>query len=282
MSLENNEAPAVVKHCQPVVNIIRGELVAVQDKYKLEDTEKYQFGRSRIRGTFSTPIFADFADYIKSSATPVDAKPSDTETEVVDSVPVFVSRDNVKAVAVLNYNQAGFDQGHCDHIATLQLDPTVAWKKINELKGQKLNQKAFATTLEDWASVFRATTETGVLIPINEAIHAVRNMKIDSTAKSESSVSNVSESRSTLERIEAETTAGKLPAYFEIDDTAYIGLDVKFIKLRLIVNANDGNPVFQLQIVKEELLTNEIIQEFKEKVAELLPDQQVLIGTFQA
>ena len=269
MSLENNEVSAVVEHCCPVNDVAPGDLVAVHQNFKIIDTEQYQVGRNRIRGTFKTPIFADFAQYIGEAPT-------------TGTVPVFVSRDDVKAVAVLNYVEKGFNQGHCDHIATLQLDPTVAWKKINELKGQKLNQKAFATTLEDWASVFRATSETGELININEAIHAVRNMKVDASVKSETSVSNLNESRSTLERVEAETTAGKLPAYFEIDDTAYIGLDVKFIKLRLIVNAGEGNPIFQLQIVKEEILLNEIIQEFKAKVKDLLPEHQVLIGTFQA
>jgi hypothetical protein len=37
-----------------------------------------------------------------------------------------------------------------------------------------------------------------------------------------------------------------------------------------------------LQIVREELLKNDIIQEFKEKVIELLPDNPVRIGTFKA
>jgi uncharacterized protein YfdQ (DUF2303 family) len=48
------------------------------------------------------------------------------------------------------------------------------------------------------------------------------------------------------------------------------------------VNAGDSDPVFALQIVREELLKNDIIQEFKEKVIELLPDNPVRIGTFKA
>lgn len=270
MSLAETEVSAVVEYSCPVNDVERGGLVAIHNNFKIHDTEKYQDGRNRLRGAFTTPIFADFKSYIAN--TPI------TGT----SVPVFVSRDGVKAVAVLNYAESGHAQGHCDHTATLQLDPTVAWKKINELKGQKLNQKAFATLLEDWATVFRATTETGELIAINEAINSVRNMKIDANVKAEVAVNNMSESRSLLERTEAQSSIGKLPSYFEIDDPAYIGLDEKFIKLRLIVNAGDSAPIFTLQIVEEELLVNEIIQEFKDKVVELLPDQQVLIGTFQA
>ena len=47
-------------------------------------------------------------------------------------------------------------------------------------------------------------------------------------------------------------------------------------------NAGDQDPVFAIQIVREELLKNDIIQEFKEKVIELLPANPVRIGTFKA
>ena len=270
MSLTNNEVSAVVEHCTPVLDLKRGELVAVHSNFNIEDTEKYQAGRNRVRGAFVTPIFGDFVQYIAVNASSA------------GEVPVFVSRDDVKAVAVLNFKQDGHAQGHCDHTATLKLEPTVTWKKINELKGQKLNQKAFATLLEDWATVFKATTESGERIDINEAISSVRNMKIDANVKSEVAVNNMSESRSMLERVEAQSTIGKLPSYFDIDDTAYVGLSEKYIKLRLVVNAGDSAPIFTLQIVQEELLKNEIIQEFIEKVIELLPDQNVMIGTFHA
>ena len=50
----------------------------------------------------------------------------------------------------------------------------------------------------------------------------------------------------------------------------------------LVVNGGSGEPMFAVQVVKEELLVNEIIQEFKAKVKDLLPEHQVLIGTFKA
>lgn len=48
------------------------------------------------------------------------------------------------------------------------------------------------------------------------------------------------------------------------------------------MNIADGEASFALQIVKEELLRNEIIQEFKDKVIALLPSNPVRIGTFAA
>lgn len=269
MSLENSEVAAVVEHCAPTRDLVRGELIAVHGNYKIVDTEQYQLGRNRVRGAFVTPMFADFKTYIAAAIT-------------TGKVPVYVSRDDVKAVAVLNDSEVGYDQGHCDHTATLQLEKTVVWKKLNDLNGQRLNQRAFATLLDDWASVFKATGEDGEVIDIKDALLAVRNMKVDSNNQVETQISNTRETRGTLAAVEAKAVEGKLPTYFEVQDTAYIGLDVKKIKLRLLVNTQDQSPALTLHIVKQELLIDEIAQEFKTKVAELLPDQQVLIGTFKA
>lgn len=270
MSLEeNNTVASVVEHCRPVFEVERGNLIAVHENFNLHDTEDYQDGRNRIRGTFDTPIFKDFVGYI-------------ADTKTVGTVPIFVSRDDVKAVAVLNYSEVGFDQGHCDHTATLHLDPTVAWKKLITLKDVKLDQKRFATFLEDWASILSAVDSEGKDISIKDAIIAVRNMKVDINTSSEAEVENTREVRTAYADIAAKTKKGQLPAKFKIKDTAYIGLEEKEIELRLIVNGGSGEPVFAMQIIKEELLFNEIIQEFKDKVIELLPDHQVMIGTFRA
>ena len=48
------------------------------------------------------------------------------------------------------------------------------------------------------------------------------------------------------------------------------------------VFSKQDKPVFSIKIVKEELLLDEIIQDFKAKVIELLPDNPVRIGTFTA
>lgn len=269
MSLENSEVAAVVEHCSPVLGLERGGLQAVHQNYKVLDSEIYQAGRNRIRGRFATPIFADFAAYIADAPT-------------TGPVPVFVSRDEVKAIAVLNYSEKGFDQGHCDHTATLQLDPTVVWKKLNSLKDTKLDQKRFATFLEDWATVLVALDADDNEISIKEAIVAVRNMKVDINTSNDAEIENTREVRTAFADIAAKAKKGQLPAKFKILDTAYVGLDEKKIELRLIVNGGSGEPVFAVQIVKEEILVNEIIQEFKEKVIDLLPEQQVLIGTFSA
>lgn len=267
--MENTEAKAIVELANPVMDLERGGLVAVHQDYEIKDLEIFQAYRNRPRGTLTTPAFEDFKTFVL-------AGPNSNIS------PVFVDHKNVTATAVLNFTETDDDQGHCDYKAVLKLEPTVAWGKLNQLKDTKLNQKRFANLLEDWASVFVATDEAGEVISTGEALFAVRNMKIGINTTKDSQVGNMSESSSTLERVEASATIGKLPSYFEVTDTAYVGLDEKIIRLRLVVNSTDGEPTFALQIVKEELLCNEIIQEFKEKVIELLPENPVRIGTFAA
>lgn len=272
-----NSAKEIVELALPVNDLSRGQLVAIHENFKVHDLEQFQAGRNRARGVLKTPSFEDFKSYVLGNTQSENSVP-----EVKVYAPVFVDHKNVSATAILNFKVVGLAQGHCDHKAVLQLEPTVVWENLNQLKDNKLNQKCFATLLEDWASVFAATSETGETIHIAEAINAVRNMKVGASSTTDSSVSNMQETRSVFDKVEASSTAGKLPSYFEIIDPAYVGLDDKTIRLRLVVNSSDGEPSFALQIVKEELLRNEIIQEFKEKVIALLPENPVRIGTFSA
>lgn len=272
-----NSAKEIVELALPVNDLSRGELVAIHENFNVHDLEQFQAGRNRARGVLKTPSFDDFKSYVLGNTQSENSVP-----EVKVYAPVFVDHKNVSATAILNFKVVGLAQGHCDHKAVLQLEPTVVWEKLNQLKDNKLNQKRFATLLEDWASVFAATSETGETIHIAEAINAVRNMKVGASSTTDSSVSNMQETRSVFDKVEASSTAGKLPSYFEIIDPAYVGLDDKTIRLRLVVNSSDGEPSFALQIVKEELLRNEIIQEFKGKVIVLFPDNPVRIGTFSA
>ncbi len=271
MSLEKTEVSSVVELCSPFKQFERGSLIALHQNFNIHDTEEYQAGRNRARGSFKTPSFVDFKSFV------LDNTPNNH-----DAAPIFVDHKNITAVSVLNFDEDNLPQGHCDYTATLELEPTVLWKKLNELKDKKLNQKSFAVLLEDWADVIIAYSANDEQIPSSTAIHAVRNMTIGSNVKSESVVNNTSESRSKLEQVAINATENSLPAYFKVTDPAYIGLNQKVIRLRLIVNAGDQDPVFAIQIVREELLKNEIIQDFKDKVIELLPDNPVRIGTFKA
>ena len=252
----------------PVKELTRGDLVAVNEDYNVLDLEKYQIGRNRARGVLNTPSLEDFKSFVLNNQSKI--------------APVFVDHKNVSATAVLNYLEDGYSQGHCDHLASLKLEPTVIWSKLQNLKDRKLSQRDFAVFIEDWVSVLEITDADGNVIGGAQALAAIRNMKINASVSTESNVGNLSESRSRFDQVEARSKEEFTPAYFKIHDSAYFGLDERLIVLRLIINTNDEKPVFSIQIVKEELLLDEIIQDFKAKVIELLPENPVRIGTFTA
>lgn len=282
MSELNNLAQAI-ELTKPVFPLTRGELIAVHKNYAVIDAEIYSEVRLRPRGALTTPSFEDFKTFV--------------EEEQKEKALVFVNHKVMSATAVLNYSATDAEQGHCDYTSTLNLEPTVVWTKLIGLKDKKLSQKSFAIFLEDWASVLSVTGEAkkdefGNLvldengeeicekITIKEAIQAVRNMQVDATTNSSAEVENTRQVHSAMATIAASTKKGKLPAYFAIKDSAYVGLDEREIKLRLVVNGQDGEASFALQIVKEELLLNQLVEDFKAKVIDLLPENPVRIGVF--
>lgn len=277
--MENTEANAIVELAKPGIELVRGDLAAIHEKYNVMDLEEFQVGRNRARGILSTPSFEDFKSYVLNLTSTL----AEDENVIVKALaPVFVDHKNMCAIALLNFHQSGYAQGHCDHKANLKLEPTVVWTKLQNLKDRKLSQRDFAVFLEDWVSVLEITDAEGTLIGGKEALSAVRNMQVGASVKVEANVGNLSESRSRFEQVEARSNEAATPAYFKIMDSAYNGLDERLIVLRIIVNTNDEKPVFALQIVKEELILDEIVQDFKSKVIDLLPDNPVHIGTFTA
>ncbi|MCA4339177.1 YfdQ family protein, partial [Acinetobacter baumannii] len=145
-----------------------------------------------------------------------------------------------------------------------------------------LDQRNFAVFIEDWAQVLNAFDENNNVIDIKDALVAVRNMQIEASTTSNAEVENTRQVQSEMAQIAASAKKGVLPAYFTIQDSAYLGLAEREIKLRLIVNSTGSTPQFAIQIVKEELLRNEIIEDFKEEVIALLPENPVRIGSFKS
>jgi len=268
---ERTEAESVAslaREVNPSINLLP-HLLLTHENFNLKDIENQMPARHRPRGVFKTPTIADFVDFIESNG---------------KDAPVFMDHERMSAIAVLNMGTATpGEQGHCDYRAALTLESTVAWRKLNEIaENKKFDQRGFATFLEDWSDLLIAMSPTQEPIDPRDAIHAVRNMVVDASASSSSTVANTSESRSILEKVEAKSKEGKLPAYFALKDSCYVGLTERQVLVRLVVNTNDGKPVFHIQIVKLELIQDALTNEFKQIIKDKLPENPVRIGTFTA
>lgn len=250
--------------------VLCGHNVAlVNPSAKILDLEKYDGGRSRKRGTFTTTDFGSFGDYIEHNAS-------------LEHTSIFINKDQMQAVAILNFNEDGFKQGHLDHNAQLNAERTVMFKKLVSMHDMgRCKQKVFAEFLEDWGHKVIARDADGNEIENAKAINAVRNMRIDESAQTDSHAGNYRETRSRLESVEAKSIDGALPAYFTVNDECYQGIPARNIKLRLGISNDDGQPVFKLEIIGLQILRDDLAKDFAEIIEHGLEENvAVVIGQF--
>lgn len=244
--------------------------VALVDRNaRVIDLEQYQLGRSRVRGQFQTSDVDSFIVYVSYNTEP-------------EQVRIFIDDAAMTAVAILNFVVDGHEQGHLDHRAVLAAKKTVAFETLHRMHMYgRVTQKEFASFLEDWGHIVVARDSEGTVIANSRAVNAIRNMRIDESAQTDSNIGNYRESRSRLESVEAKSIDGALPAYFTVSDECYQGLTERNLKLRLGISQDDGKPEFKLEIVGMQILKDELTKEFATIVeAGFAGACDVLIGSF--
>ena len=133
-----------------------------------------------------------------------------------------------------------------------------------------------------WKTGVIARDADGNEIENAKAINAVRNMRIDESAQTDSHAGNYRETRSRLESVEAKSIDGALPAYFTVNDECYQGIPARNLALRLGISNDDGQPVFKLEIKALQSVRDELAKEFADIVATRVFDGvSVCIGQFQ-
>ncbi len=250
--------------------LINGQTVLVNPNAKILSLEQFEQGRHRKRGTFITQDFDSFGDYIEGNT-------------AYEDVRVFINKDQMQAVAVLNFYEDGFEQGHLDHKALLDAAPTVMFKKLLWMHEMgRCKQKVFAEFLEDWGHKVVARDADGNEIENAKAINAVRSMRIDESAQTESHAGNYRETRSRLESVEAKSMDGALPTYFTVDDECYHGIPPRNLKLRFSINNDDGQPVFKLEVIGLQVVQDDLAKQFSEIIkAGFEGEVAVVIGQFK-
>lgn len=117
---------------------INGQTALINPNAKVLNLEQFEAGRHRKRGTFATTDIDSFADYIEINAQP-------------EHISVFIDKNQMQAVAILNFDADDFEQGHLDHRAVLNAERTVMFKNLVSMHDMgRCKQKVFAEFLEDW------------------------------------------------------------------------------------------------------------------------------------
>lgn len=232
--------------------------------------EQYQKNRSRFRGTLKTSSLKDFVTQA------VDRKD--------DSGKGFIDAKSATELACTIIHNLGNvkNPGHADDKTVLQLEPTVGFKALVKVDGEKHEQKGFAEWLEDWSSYLTAHDENGADIPLARAVAAIRKITVEAMAKAEHQVGDMAATRTAMDSIAA-TSTEKLPTGFRFNCVPFDGLTFRVFELRLGVLTGSGKPVPVVRWVQREAQIEEIKQEFKERLnSEIGGFFPLVLGSFTA
>lgn len=241
-------------------------VVALPEKFKTHDLEQYLPKRRRARGTMTTESVPDFATYFQNH---------------VDQGAVFVDKDAMKAVGILNLGNPEHGPGHADDKAVLSLKSLAAYDALRKVaNGQAQTQAAIAEWMEDWQDLIQCFHE-GEKITTAKGIAAIRNITIDAARKVESEEGQLSASRSAFESVKA-SSKHTLPTHVYFETEPYVGLQARTFVLRLGILTGGDKTSIVLRPVKMEVHQQEMAEEFAGIVAKSLEmtGYPVLIGSY--
>ncbi|WP_030132131.1 DUF2303 family protein [Pseudomonas sp. QTF5] len=227
--------------------------------------EKWNAGRSRFRGIYSTHSLADFSTYVAERA--------------ISTAKGFIDQDEMTCTLLFNLGTDA-EPGHADDRAVLKLKASAGYKAAQAIGGRAMSQKDLSDWIEDWHQYLTPVDDEGKAIPVARAIAAVRTITVKATSESETTVGDTSASRSAMDQIEARSKE-TLPAALLFNTIPYEGLTEQQINLRISVITSSAQPALKLRWVGEEVQREDIAQEFKTVLQEKIGDAAGLsLGSF--
>lgn len=261
------DAAAAVALSQGVLANINHDhpVAALPDNFKVHDLEKFLPNRTRYRASLATESLATFTAYHDSQ----------------DPAPVFINPDNMAATAIYNLGDV-VDPGHGDHTSTLTLEKTAPYRAYLFLaKSSPHTQKAVAEWVEDWRDHVTAYDSDGNPIHALQLAATLRNIDIEAARKINSTDSDFSATRSTLENIEAKSGVGKMPSVVVFTCEPYLGLPVRQFKFRIGVMPTEKGLNFATRRIQEEADTQAMADDFVQVVrAHLGETATIYQGTY--
>lgn len=232
---------------------------------RLQSLEQFEEKRTRFRGAFNTNSLTDFAEYVKKEP---------------QGSTGFIDAEAMRAEVIFNLGDAD-NPGHGDNKAALSLKPTAAFKALQAAAGERHKQKPLSDWIEDWADNLQAKDKDGETIDLRKACQVVRSISIEQARKVDHSVGDMSASRSSMDSIEAKSSAGNLPASLFFTCTPYEGLQARTIELRVSLLLGSEEPIFSLRWLGQEQMIEDMAKEFKDVTAKALDGHSTLfIGNF--
>jgi len=235
---------------------------------KVVSLEQYQETPSHMAARFTTERLEDFAAYVNEEA------PAEGDTAV------FVDPDGSGAQAII-------DQGSHQtplwgrHTATLAMVKTPEFRALDQATNGPMSQRQLTDWLEDWAPIITPMIGEEAL-SIAKAITAIRRIDIKASVDKTREEGDFSASRSSLEKVEARSGAGRLPELFDVQCRVYPCTASRNIRARLTLKTGGDEPRFNLRIIGLDNLMREVAEEIelelKQRVSTPATDIRFFVG----
>ncbi|MCB0257029.1 MAG: DUF2303 family protein [Anaerolineae bacterium] len=229
--------------------MVQKPAILVPESMRIEDVEKYMDYASRYRMKYRTTLLADYLTYGKEHGS--------------DSL-CLVDPETMSALTIFDVGTPD-KPGHKEHVATLSLAKTAAYKSLEKLSSDRLSQKSAAEFIEEWGDYIAVEDSSGEEIPKSSAVATIRDLTIDSARKLNSSVGDFSDSKSLMEKLEM-SGSGSLPARILFTCSPYHGLKTRVIRLRVSMLVGGAQPELSFKVLCAEQLNEDICEEFKDLV----------------
>lgn len=234
--------------------------------FELRSLEKYYPVRDRFRGSLKTTQVATFTGYLRTWES---------------TCPVFINPERMEAAAYLDLGDAN-KPGHCGHSAGLSLTKTAPYIALLKLSSAPRNSQREAVELiEDHWDHWRALREDGSEIPLEKALAALRRVNIKARRDSDHSVGNLSQTRSTLESVEASSEQG-IPHRLVFRCKPYQDLSERDFICRVGISPQEDECLIIIKPIGLEAHAEAMADEFAELLKTELADTSspLYIGTF--
>jgi uncharacterized protein YfdQ (DUF2303 family) len=239
---------------------------ALPDSMRLVSMEEFQKHRYHYKALFKTSLISAFAKYVCDEG---------GET-------CFIDKEEMAAGVIFDLGTPEHP-GHAKHKAILKLEKTELYKSCLSINGKEHYQKEMAEFFEDYRDYLSFMDSEGNNMDVVKAITAIRNITIESKAKSDHQAADFRGARSAMEEVEAKANnGGGLPAKIVMSCDPYNGLGQYEIPFRLSVITSHEKPILKLRIVRLEKIVDDMAEEFEAILQEVLSEiDQTYTGTLQ-
>lgn len=235
-----------------------GSPLLVNEKFNLQDLEKFQTLRRSYQVRFGTKSIAAWCSYCKTEISGIAAD---------QPAIAFVDGDKSSAIAVFDLGTPEAPK-HGRWTARITVEKTPEYLAFLNALNERTSQRDLCEWVEEWSGSLSFLNSEGDKIPTKKAFNALRTITIKAKKNSESRVEDHSASRSTMESVEAESRENALPSFVVMTTPPHMEFKPRDFIARISLLTGEDNPRFVLRPQRLEKIREDIAKEFVEKIQE--------------